>query len=283
MARKPTQIHLHMKFKYILSAIVILSLSIALPSCSKWKENRSNAPAIDHGIAQSSVHDLLRNALYGSVLAERKAINIDDCLSFTNDTSSYPKTVTLNYGSENCEGPYNIDRRGSLSVLLSKSLKEVGAVAEVSPQDYYVNDYQIEGTIRVTHSSNTSDGRPVYSLSSGELTISSGESFSYNWSTERVYTLTDGNRDLNFVWDFIFNVTGTSSGTDRDEAIYTSEITEGGLSYAFTCRWPSSGKEKLITEERDDREINYGDSEDIDCSNKAEVKRGKKEKTLDLR
>lgn len=272
-----------MKIRYILAAVVTFSISAALTSCSKWKENRSNSPAIDHGIAQSSVHDLMRQALFGSVLTEGKAINIDNCLSFTNDTSSYPKNLALDFGTENCEGPYNIDRRGGLTVLLNEPLSEVGAVAEITAQDYFVNDYQIKGTLRVTHSSNNAAGYPVYSTSSGDLTISSGESFSYKWSTERTYELVDGYRDLNFIWDFVFNVTGTSSGTDRDEAIYTLEITEDGLLYALTCRWPSSGKEKLVTEDRDDREIIYGDSEDIDCSNKAKVKRGKKEKTLDLR
>lgn len=273
-----------MKTKYILSAIILISLAITLPSCTKWKENRSATPAIDHGIAQSTVHDLFRQALLSGLIVEGKATSIDDCLSFSNNNSDYPKNVTLNYGSENCKGPYDTDRKGTLNLRIDRKFSEVGAIIEISSSNYTVNDYTVSGTVTVTYVSNNSEGAPIYSISSGELTISSGESFSYNWAAERTYELVDGASDLNFIWNDIYSVKGTSSGTDRDGAIYSSEILNDGLSYAAKCRWPAIGKEKLMTQDRDDREIIYGTGDYVEeCSNQANIKRGKKEKPFDLR
>ncbi|MEX2588719.1 MAG: hypothetical protein WD334_00855 [Chitinophagales bacterium] len=261
-----------------LSLLSVFTILLVLPSCTKWKENRSNTPAVDHTIAQSTVHDLFRQAYYNAKIAEGKTQDIDECSNFSRDGENYP--VTLDFGEENCEGRYNINRRGSVVMIIDKAFSESGAKITVNPQNFYVNDYKVEGNLEVSYSGRNAEENPTYKLTASELLFTVDESTSFTWSLNRTYELIDGKADMNFVWDDVFAVRGSANGSDREDAVYTAEIDEF-LTYALNCRWPSAGKENLNTEDRDEREINYGDSES--CSNKAEIKRKKKSKSLDMR
>lgn len=253
---------------------------IGFASCSKWKANRSNTPAIDHGIAQSTVHDLFLQAYFNSVLVEGKAFDLDKCRDFSKNKADYPLIISLDFGAENCEGTYTINRRGALEITINKAFNESGAVINISPKGYFVNDYEVVGNLRITNSGLSENQKPSYTLSAADLKFSSNESTSFTWSPERVYELIEGQSDPDFVWNDVFSVSGSSSGVDRDGTVFLTEIDEA-LHYPLVCRWPSGGKESLDVENADKREIAYGNG--LDCDNKAEIKFGKKSKTLNLR
>lgn len=264
----------------VLKLYTLLVILLTVASCTKWKENRSNTPAIDHTTAQSTVHDLFIQGYYNAKIAAALAQDIDDCRSFTRDNSSYPMTIMLEFGTENCVGRYNVERRGNLQLVLDKSIEENGAKINIQSQGFYVNDFKVEGSLEVTYDGVNSEGNRVYKLTATDILFWEDESTSFTWSPIRSYELVDGKADEDFVWDDVFSVTGTASGSDSDDANFNAEIKEP-LTYALNCRWPSKGVEEFKIKDRDDREIKYGNGNS--CSNKAEIKRKKKTTTLDMR
>jgi hypothetical protein len=161
-----------------------------------------------------------------------------------NDSTYWPKTVTINFGSEGCEGPFGNIRKGVITIIVTDRYIKQGSVRTVTFNDFYVNDFKIEGTKTVTNEGRNNDGFMYFTveLTDGKVTWIEGE-LTKRWR-----------------WDDVYLIEGESTGVNRFGKTYTRTITSP-LMVATACRWIMSGTIEIQPEDRSLILLNFGNGE----------------------
>lgn len=261
--------------------ISILLLAAMLAGCQKWRDNRSPFAGADNALAEVSFTDVFRAALNAGVFYNGAPSNIDTCAVLTTQTSSgdYPVNLRLDYGTENCTGYYNFKRRGVILAQFSQPITEQGARIDITLENFYSNDYLIEGAIRVNFLGVT-DGKSKYSLTVTGGKITNPEEEAVEWNAEYIFERVAGEETPDFLWDDQFSITGEASGKNSSENGFTAVIKES-LLLEMVCRWPQKGIVEIEPDDRKTNTLDYGN--DDACDNQAVVTIGKKDYKTTLR
>lgn len=179
---------------------------------------------------------------------------------------SYPRTMTIDYGTDGCTGPGGRIRKGQIVVTLSDTLIQVGATRTVTFVDFYVDDAHVEGVRTWVNegfdvNGNITIGRTV---AGGKITFPNGDVVT--WDADHTMTQVAGGNTPFILLDNVFEIAGGSSGVNRNGKAYTMEITTP-LIKKFGCPWFVSGVKNLTVENKTVT-IDYGTG---DCDNKAIV------------
>lgn len=154
------------------------------------------------------------------------------------DTNTYPKTVTVNFGT-GCMGWYGITRSGSIVYTLSGKLKTPGTTVNAAYNNYKVNGYKLEGSYSTTNSSSLSNGVLfTSSVTGGKVTYPDGTTW-YTYSGNRTIKQTAGIGSLNYN-DYAFAITGAHSYASYKGNTLTDSVTTALVKQA-TCKNISSG------------------------------------------
>ena len=155
------------------------------------------------------------------------------------DLTTWPKTITIDYGSTGCTGINGWVRKGKISYTLTKLPRESGAVVNVSFDNYSVNGYKLEGSYSITNNGSTDANLNITTrLVNGKITYPDGK-----WYT-RTSTITwqqvAGSATAS-VLDDEFNVTGEAviKSSANNELITSSKTP---LLRKVTCGNFVSGK-----------------------------------------
>ena len=155
------------------------------------------------------------------------------------DLTTWPKTITIDYGSTGCTGINGWVRKGKISYTLTKLPRESGAVVNVSFDNYSVNGYKLEGSYSITNNGSTDANLNITTrLVNGKITYPNGK-----WYT-RTSTITwqqvAGSATAS-VLDDEFNVTGEAviKSSANNELITSSKTP---LLRKVTCGNFVSGK-----------------------------------------
>ena len=77
-----------------------------------------------------------------------KSAEIFDCLTVTiheNETGEFwPRSWTLDYGTENCTCYFGNSKRGKIHVTLTDWWRNEGSYREITFEDYYFNDNKLD-------------------------------------------------------------------------------------------------------------------------------------------
>ncbi len=158
----------------------------------------------------------------------------------TIDTTSNPKSVTVDYGNVNCDCNDGKQRRGKVITTFTGSYYATGTVITHTTEDYYVNDHHVEGTMTVTNMGPNADGKPYYNVQiTGVVTLSTGEIVTY--TSTRVRTFVNGSNTQWFFWDDEYDVTGTATAEVVNGDGYFAETTEP-LNVKVGCGYIRKGK-----------------------------------------
>ncbi|MEY4573313.1 MAG: hypothetical protein RLZ10_2597, partial [Bacteroidota bacterium] len=82
----------------------------------------------------------------------------------TLDTANSVKTVTVDYGSTNCDCNDGKTRRGKIVTTFTGQYLAPGTVITHTPVDYYVNDIRYDGTKTVTNMGLNANGQPYFNV-----------------------------------------------------------------------------------------------------------------------
>ncbi len=261
-----------MKSFTLILALLLTTLSL-FPGCKKWRDNKEPLTAINNALAESSYLDVFRIVTEYTRIYEGGGFQTDNCASITVGTTggTFPVSLNLDYGAEDCGEFYNIKRRGSLQILLNKHFSETGATALVSFNGFYVNGSMVGGSVTITHKGMV-DGKAEYSLviENGIITESTEGIISY--ACNRTLIRVVGENTLPFVWDDVYEITGTASGVNTDGRSFEETVKEA-LTFTMDCRWITKGKSEIVPDDRKTISIDYGNGT---CDNKAEVEIGKR-------
>jgi hypothetical protein len=253
----------------------LLVVVLFLPMCRKNKKyDNSSAPRLNAIVenAYSEMTNMTDQAIRGNMVYYKSGTvildNVQDGKPFTDskaacnvvitiDTLGTTKTVTIDWGSNNCDCNDGKQRRGKIVTTLSGSYYAQGTVITHTPVDYYVNNNKIEGTKVVTNMGPNSSGQPYYSVViDGVVTMSSGEIVTYHSTRTRTF-VTGFSTPLNF-WDDEYDITGFANASVSDGDSYMANITLP-LHIKIGCGFITSGTLDITPSGKPTRTINYGD------------------------
>jgi len=180
-----------------------------------------------------------------------------------NDSTYWPKTVTIDFGSAGCEGPFGNIRKGKIIINISNRYLKQGSVRIVTFEDFYVNDFKVEGTKTIINEGRNDDGFIYFNveLTGGKITTPAGKQITHEFS--KTWTWIEGDQTPRWRWDDKYLIEGHASGINRFGISYTRTITTP-LLVAPSCRWVMSGIAEIQPEDRPLITLNFGNGE---CDN----------------
>lgn len=177
-------------------------------------------------------------------------------VTVTPDDGTYPRTVTIDYGTDGCEGPQGHIRKGIIVVEVSDTLSNPGAVRTVTFVDFFVDDVQLTGTRVLTNLGFNDNNQLVFNRSVVDGALIFPDGATTTWTADHTITQVEGSL-TNELFDDVFEITGNFSGTNRFGNAFEGTILEP-LVKPRTCPWIVSGVRELTTQ-AGTRTLDYGD------------------------
>ena len=152
----------------------------------------------------------------------------------------FPHTVTIDYGTDGCEGPNGRIRKGIIMVEQTKALFVEGAVRTATFIDFSVDDAQIFGTRSLANNGYDDNGNVTFTrtVSGAKIIFPNGDETT--WQSDEVLTQIEGGNTPLILLDNVFEITGTASGVNRQGDAFVAEINEPLLKKK-TCPWIVDG------------------------------------------
>jgi hypothetical protein len=267
-----------MKTKTIITNVAIaLSLGIVYTGCKKDKDNEATPSTTTptttttttvtstesaNSVAESSFTDIFKSL--SEISATGSGLR-SSCATITIDSfpgASFPKTVTIDYGSSGCSG-----KTGKLTaVFTGKFGGALGTtIAITTDSNYTINSHKVRATTQLITNSGLTAGHKTFNLSvvGGNVGLPGG---SVSWNSNRTITWVAGDSTLDPL-DDVYEMSGTSSGTNMNGDVFTSTISTP-LKVANNCPWIESGVITITTFNKKTRTIDFGAGA---CDNKATV------------
>lgn len=264
--------------------LMITALAVAMFSCKEPAVDPIDTPPTNEQVLNVLTEYALVNKLYSDAFTET-----DDAARYTDeqidgakngakegfpiititpfDATTWPKDVTVNYGTTNylCQdGRY---RKGIINFETTGFYREPGTVITITFSDYYQNDHKVEGTQIVTNTGRNTDNNFVYTveINDGVITTPEDKVIQYEENTSREWA--EGEETITEVCDDIYFVTGSQNGISSDSIEYVLTIQEK-LNVKVCCQWIRAGLLDVDIEDLSTMTINYGVGE---CDNEAVV------------
>ena len=252
--------------------LIISLVAISLTSCLKNRLKKDQSALTNYKIEtafdeMTNISDqaITGNMVYyknGQVIVAKPGQNIalekTDCnVIITVDTTSSPKSVTVDYGSSNCTCNDGKTRRGKIITTFTGQYIAPGTIITHTPVDYYVNDVKFEGTKTVQNMGTNANGQPYFNVQiDGTATLETGEVVDY--TSTRVRTWTTGFNTLLNRFDDEYDITGTCEGSFSSGEGYSGNTTSP-IHIKVGCGFPVSGTLDITPTGKPVRQINYGD------------------------
>lgn len=265
-----------MKKANLISGLIVFAfLAMMVTACKKDSniELEDSAVSQDDAYAESTfenVSDMADEAYEIGTGGDLKAypggrMFLSDCATVTLDTTVFPRTLTIDFGTENCLCHDNKYRRGKIIISFTGRYHETGTIITHTFENYFVNDNSVEGTKVVTNMGENENGNLYFTIEvEGVVQKEDGSTFS--WNSSRVREWIEGS-DTHNRWDDIYLITGTASGIRPNGLTWEREIMTA-LRVELACRFIVSGTIELRPEDRPVRLLDYGNG---DCDNEATV------------
>lgn len=203
--------------------------------------------------------------------------HVPDCATVTVSGEDFPKTITIDYG-DGCSGENGMGRTGIITIEISDSLSNEGAVSTVTFDGVTVGNKAIEKTVTRTNLGENENGNVVIGIES--LMTITHETGKETLVSQRAFTgqkewlsgfATPGKEDD------IFLRSGEGSITINDTLQFTRSITSPVL-IDRSCRYPLSGVVE-ISRNGEVMTIDYGAGE---CDNIALVTKDGESEEIEL-
>lgn len=190
---------------------------------------------------------------------------IGDCatITVTPNDSTYPKTVTIDFG-DSCLGRDGKVRSGKLVLHFTGPIRRPGSVVTLTFVRYHVNRVHIEGTKVFRNLSEPPTHKWSIAVVDGKVTFPSGRGYMY----EGIKNVTQIAGMLTArVWDDVYKIT-TRSSTRFNNGRTVNIVTLDPLIKKVACPWLSEGTLKITINDRV-LKLDFGFPNNGNCDNKA--------------
>ncbi len=199
---------------------------------------------------------------------------IASCAVVTESSSSYPKTITIDYGT-GCVDARGRTKKGKIIIDVSGDMRLEGNTRTLTFENFYVNSINIQGSRFAQNIGPNSEGNMIIQVN-GTITSTNGE-FTRSRNFERFREWVAGMNTCE-ISDDEFIITGNGTVTGRRGVEIAHEITDGIHVMPGSCDYPMSGKIDIGGERRGGV-INFGDG---DCDNVASVYSKRRNRTYSI-
>lgn len=245
-------------------ALLFVGMAITITSCERDRmEMKANTIGIESSTAENLFADMFN--VVDNVSSSTPGIREEEfgCIdTIIADTVAFPRTLLIDFGNDNCVGADGRARNGQIQVTYTGRYRETGTVITMTTNNYTVNGYLVAGTHTVTNLGPSIEGQLVYSVEvDGEITAPDN-AWSSTWQSNRTRIWIEG-QNTPTIWDDVYNITGSTSGINRNDVYYEANITVP-LRAEVGCRWIVSGAVLIQPEGMAVRTIDFGNGE---CNN----------------
>jgi hypothetical protein len=193
----------------------------------------------------------------------REAIGLCATITATPNDTTYPKTITIDFG-DSCVGLDGKLRSGKIIINLTAPLRKHGSVLTVSLENFYINHIHIEGTKTIGNLSENGTIKFSIQITGGKVTFPSGRGYSYESSKTKAQV---AGMDTKICRDDVFEITGSATIKFNNGVVVKFEVADP-LIKKVACPWLSDGTLKIAINDRV-LKIDYGFPHNGDCDNKA--------------
>ena len=174
------------------------------------------------------------------------------------DFTIFPKTITINYQSGVlCND--GITRKGIITIVSTDWYANEGSEHTTTFENYYHNDFKVEGTHYVKNLGKNQDNNLEYSviIENGKITTETGKTISYTENSLRTW-IAGSSTPLN-IWDDRYLLDGTQTGISSEGIEYALTI-EDPLHFVLLPRNIKSGILNIDVGTIKDIKLNFTDS-----------------------
>jgi hypothetical protein len=193
----------------------------------------------------------------------REAIGTCAAITVTPNDTTYPKTITIDFG-DSCVGLDGKLRSGKIIINLTAPLRKPGSVLTVTLDNFYINHIHIEGTKTISNLSENGAIKFSVQVTGGKVTFPSGRGYSYESSKTKTQV---AGMDTKTCRDDVFEITGSATITFNNGVVVKFEVVDP-LIKKVACPWLSDGTLSITINDRV-LKIDYGFPHNGDCDNKA--------------
>ena len=239
---------LNSKLFHFFSILVTVSM-IAFTACKKNEEtdpSEDNQEAFDTSkdaeTAETQFYDTYNIALDGldGELDGSRSGRVESCATVTHNETA--RTFTIDFGTS-CVGQDGRTRSGKVIVNYRDRNRMTRDELTITFQNYTVNAYGIDGTLRTNGISRNSSDQWQYNLKLENGTVIFPNR-TIQLSFDRIYTWTEGFGSLDYT-DDVFTITGSAAGITANGRAFTSTITtpltKKSICWAQQIIYPVSG------------------------------------------
>ena len=191
--------------------------------------------------------------------------SIGDCatVTVTPNDSTYPKTITIDFG-DSCKGRDGKVRSGAIVIHLTAPVRRPGSVVTVTFRNFSVNRVKLEGTKIISNLSNPPVHKWSIQIVDGKVTFPNGRGYSF----EAVkYKKQVAGMDTRIARDDVYEIEGRAKIVFNNGTTINLN-TETALTKKVACPWISNGVLKIKINDRV-LFLDYGYPNNGDCDNKA--------------
>lgn len=232
--------------KLFSAAIILATVSIVYSGCKKEDKKPKNAnAAVDNSNANNAFAGIWKQIstvtdTSGTIREMASACATATISPF--DLTTWPKTVTIDFGTTNClcnDGNY---RRGVVTAVFTGRYQDSLTVITVTLTNYYHNDYKVQGTQTITNLGRNSAGHLVYKVEvNGAVVTHPTNGTSTTWNTLQYREFYAGYNTPFNIFDDVYMITGNANGVSSDGEPYTIAVNDA-LQVNIGCRWIVKGK-----------------------------------------
>ena len=256
--------------KKTLFVFVVVISGLVISSCiDDDLKNLANVDyqllAEDSGVTQVMYDDLFKvvdeeakngdkaDTLSGKRNLTHKSASGDTCATLTLDIDSaniFPLTLTIDFGAGctaiNTNLGTSITRRGVVNAVFSGPYTQQGSTVTVTTNNYFVNDYKIDGTKIIENQGENNTGNLEFSVIVTNGVITKPDGGIINWASTRTHewiagsstnVVTDG---IDGICDDVYLIRGTGNGTISNGTTYSLETLQD-LRKEVCCRRLTDG------------------------------------------
>ncbi|HUM96886.1 MAG TPA: hypothetical protein PK275_03470 [Chitinophagaceae bacterium] len=191
---------------------------------------------------------------------------IGDCatITVTPNDSTYPKTVTIDFG-DSCVGNDGKVRKGKLVLHFTAPVRHPGSVVTLTFVNYYVNNIHIEGT-KIFRNLSEPPALIKWSIETlnGKVTFPNGRGYMYD-GIKTVKQIAGMN--TNTVLDDVYQITGNSKTVFNNGLTIKLRVLDPIIK-KVVCPWRSEGTLGIQINNRE-LKLDYGFPNNGNCDNKA--------------
>lgn len=257
-----------MKRIYSVSLLIAACLMI-LSSCEKDPKSSGDhdySGSQDQAFAENTLEDVDKIADQGCDDLQLTTYRIgsgSNNATVTLTTSGTTKTVTIDFGATEVTCMDGKRRKGKIIVTFTGNYRDANGTHTITFENYFVNDYKVEGSRQVTNNGKNADNQTVFSVTSA-ITIHDANGKSMTWNSTRTRTWVEGesttylSNGIDGIKDDAYDITGSATGSTFDGNSFTATIIQP-LRIMGECRWIIKGVLEFTPDGKTTRTVDYGD------------------------